>query len=149
MPHVAGHPASRCRADHPGRRPGRPQRRSARLNTRAVSLVQRALAGDRTAVARLISLVEKGAPDLPGVMEEVFPHPGHAFTSGLRGAPGAGKSTLVQALITQIRGEGDRVAVLAVDPTSPFSGGALLGDRGRMQGHATDRGGFTPPVAAR
>jgi len=114
-----------------------------------VSLVQRALAGDRTAVARLISLVEKGAPELPAVMHEVFPHTGHAFTVGVTGAPGAGKSTLVQALITQIRGEGHRVAVLAVDPTSPFSGGALLGDRVRMQGHATDGGVFIRSMAAR
>ena len=114
-----------------------------------MSLVQRALAGDRTAVARLISLVEKGAPELPAVMHEVFPHTGHAFTVGVTGAPGAGKSTLVQALITQIRGEGHRVAVLAVDPTSPFSGGALLGDRVRMQGHATDGGVFIRSMAAR
>ncbi|MEA2591895.1 MAG: GTPase, partial [Actinomycetota bacterium] len=82
-------------------------------------------------------------------MQELFPHTGHAFTIGVTGAPGAGKSTLVQALITQIRGEGDRVAVLAVDPTSPFSGGALLGDRVRMQGHATDGGVFSRSMAAR
>lgn len=112
-------------------------------------LVDRALAGDRAAVARLISLVEKGAPELPAVMEAVFPHTGRAFAIGMTGAPGAGKSTLVQALITQIRGEGHRVAVLAVDPTSPFSGGALLGDRVRMQGHATDGGVFIRSMAAR
>jgi LAO/AO transport system kinase len=100
-------------------------------------------------VARLISLVEKGAPELPAVMEAVFPHTGRAFTVGVTGAPGAGKSTLVQALITQIRGEGHPVAVLAVDPTSPFSGGALLGDRVRMQGHATDGGVFIRSMAAR
>jgi LAO/AO transport system kinase len=82
-------------------------------------------------------------------MEAVFPYTGRAFTIGVTGAPGAGKSTLVQALITQIRGEGHRVAVLAVDPTSPFSGGALLGDRVRMQGHATDGGVFIRSMAAR
>jgi LAO/AO transport system kinase len=82
-------------------------------------------------------------------MEAIFPHTGTAFTIGVTGAPGAGKSTLVQALITQMRGEGHRVAVLAVDPTSPFSGGALLGDRVRMQGHATDGGVFIRSMAAR
>lgn len=112
-------------------------------------LVERALAGDRTAVARLISLVENGAPDLPAVMAAVFPHTGRAYAVGVTGAPGAGKSTLVQALITQIRGTGARVAVLAVDPTSPFTGGALLGDRVRMQGHATDGGVFIRSMAAR
>ncbi len=82
-------------------------------------------------------------------MAAVFPHTGHAYAVGVTGAPGAGKSTLVQALITQIRGEGHRVAVLAVDPTSPFSGGALLGDRVRMQGHATDKEVFIRSMAAR
>ena len=93
--------------------------------------------------------MEDGAPELPQVMEAVFPHTGRAYAVGVTGAPGAGKSTLVESLITQIRAEGHRVAVLAVDPTSPFSGGALLGDRVRMQGHATDDGVFIRSMAAR
>jgi LAO/AO transport system kinase len=100
-------------------------------------------------MAKLISLVERGAPELPSVMEAVFPHTGRAYALGVTGAPGAGKSTLVEALIGQVRGEDQRVAVLAVDPTSPFSGGALLGDRVRMQSHATDRGVFIRSMAAR
>ena len=101
------------------------------------------------ALARLISLVENGADDLPWVMRTVFPHTGQAYTVGVTGAPGAGKSTLVEALISRIRGEGHRVSVLAVDPTSPFSGGALLGDRVRMQSHASDAGVFIRSMANR
>lgn len=112
-------------------------------------LVERALGGERSAVARLISLVEGGSPDLAAAMAAIFPHTGGAFVLGVTGAPGAGKSTLVQGLIGRIRAQGESVAVLAVDPTSPFSGGALLGDRVRMQSHATDRGVFIRSMAAR
>ena len=112
-------------------------------------LVERALAGDRTAVARLITLVENGADELPAVMAALYPHAGRAYVVGVTGAPGAGKSTIVQALIGQVRAGGELVSVLAVDPTSPFSGGALLGDRVRMQSHATDAGVFIRSMAAR
>jgi len=82
-------------------------------------------------------------------MSSLFPHTGQAYTVGVTGAPGAGKSTLVEALIAQIRADALTVGVLAVDPTSPFSGGALLGDRVRMQTHATDNGVFIRSMAAR
>jgi LAO/AO transport system kinase len=113
------------------------------------SLVERALRGDRQAVAKLISIVEDGGPELAGAMEAIFPHTGKAFTVGITGAPGAGKSTLVEALVKCIRAEGHRVAVLAIDPSSPFTGGALLGDRVRMQTHATDQDVFIRSMATR
>jgi GTPase len=113
------------------------------------SLVERALRGDRQAVAKLISIVEDGGPELPGAMEAIFPHTGKAFTVGITGAPGAGKSTLVEVLVKCIRAEGLRVAVLAIDPSSPFTGGALLGDRVRMQTHATDQDVFIRSMATR
>lgn len=115
----------------------------------AADLVERALAGDRLAVARLISLVEDGSPELASVMRAIFPRTGHAYTVGITGAPGSGKSTLVEALVGRARAEGLQVAVLAVDPSSPFTGGALLGDRVRMQRHATDAGVFIRSMATR
>jgi LAO/AO transport system kinase len=114
-----------------------------------MDLVGRALAGDRLAVARLLSLVEDGGAELPGVAAALFPHTGKAYTVGITGAPGTGKSTLTEALIGTIRAEGHRVAVLAVDPSSPFTGGALLGDRVRMQAHATDDQVFIRSMATR
>jgi LAO/AO transport system kinase len=113
------------------------------------SLVERALSGERLALARLISAVEDGSDDLPMIMRDLFPHTGQAFTIGITGAPGAGKSTLTETLITEIRQEKMKVGVLAVDPSSPFSGGALLGDRVRMQSHATDQGVFIRSMATR
>ncbi|MGH2721094.1 MAG: methylmalonyl Co-A mutase-associated GTPase MeaB, partial [Actinomycetota bacterium] len=112
-------------------------------------LVERARSGDRLAVARLLSIVEDGGPELAAVADAVFPHTGAAFTIGITGAPGAGKSTLTEALIGVARAEGHRVAVLAVDPSSPFTGGALLGDRVRMQSHATDDHVFIRSMATR
>ncbi|MHB1613095.1 MAG: methylmalonyl Co-A mutase-associated GTPase MeaB [Actinomycetes bacterium] len=112
-------------------------------------LVPRARAGDPRAVARLISLVENGSPRLPEVMSALAPHTGRAVVIGLTGAPGVGKSTLTSALVRCLRAEGQRVGVLAVDPSSPFSGGALLGDRVRMQEHATDPGVFIRSMASR
>jgi LAO/AO transport system kinase len=113
------------------------------------SLVEEVLAGERRAVARTISLIEDGSPDCAGVMAALFPHTGRAYTIGITGAPGAGKSTLTERLVAAVRRDRRTVGVLAVDPSSPFSGGALLGDRVRMQSHATDRGVFIRSMATR
>jgi LAO/AO transport system kinase len=111
--------------------------------------VERALAGDARALARLVSLAENGAPELRPVMKALAPLTGRARVIGLTGAPGVGKSTVTAALVRAYRERGLRVGVLAVDPTSPFSGGALLGDRVRMQDHATDPGVFIRSMASR
>jgi LAO/AO transport system kinase len=113
------------------------------------SLVERALNGDRVAIARLISLVEDGGADLGRVMQELYPRTGDAYSVGITGAPGAGKSTLVERLVARLRTDGKKVGVLAIDPSSPFSGGALLGDRVRMQSHATDPDVFIRSMATR
>jgi LAO/AO transport system kinase len=115
----------------------------------ASALVPAAASGDPRALARLISLVENGSPQLRDVMRLIAPHTGQAWVIGLTGAPGVGKSTITAALVKAYRGQGLRVGVLAVDPTSPFSGGALLGDRVRMQDHATDGGVFIRSMASR
>jgi LAO/AO transport system kinase len=105
--------------------------------------------GDRRAVARLISLVEDGAAEASEAISEVYPLTGHASTIGLTGAPGAGKSTLINGLVTRARADDRSVGVIACDPTSPFSGGALLGDRVRMQEHALDEKVFIRSMATR
>jgi LAO/AO transport system kinase len=105
--------------------------------------------GDRAALARLLSMIERGGVEARQVGRLSYPLGGHAYTVGLTGAPGAGKSTLTSALITLLRGEDREVAVLAIDPSSPFSGGAILGDRVRMQDHATDPGVFIRSMATR
>ncbi|HYN56929.1 MAG TPA: methylmalonyl Co-A mutase-associated GTPase MeaB [Motilibacterales bacterium] len=112
-------------------------------------LVERALAGDPRSVGRLITLVEDGAPQLRALMAALAPRSGAAHVVGLTGSPGVGKSTTTSALVGQFRAVGRRVGVLAVDPSSPFSGGALLGDRIRMQEHATDPGVFIRSMASR
>ncbi|MEV0791102.1 methylmalonyl Co-A mutase-associated GTPase MeaB [Kribbella sp. NPDC050459] len=112
-------------------------------------LVERAREGDSRAVARLISLVEDESPLLRDVMAALAPYAGHAHIVGITGSPGVGKSTSTSALVSAYRETGKRVGVLAVDPSSPFSGGALLGDRVRMQDHATDRGVFIRSMASR
>jgi LAO/AO transport system kinase len=115
----------------------------------AGGLVARVLAGDRLALARLMTLVENRAPDLPDVMSRLYAHTGRAHVVGITGPPGAGKSTLADALITRVRADGRRVGVVAVDPSSPFSGGAVLGDRIRMQAHFLDPGVFIRSLATR
>lgn len=112
-------------------------------------IVQGVLAGERRAVARAISLVEDGAAELPALSAGIYPRTGRAATIGLTGAPGVGKSTLAAAIVGVARARGLRVAVLAVDPTSPYTGGALLGDRVRMQEHATDPDVFIRSMATR
>jgi GTPase len=112
-------------------------------------LVDRARQQQPRAVARLISLVEDASPQLREVAAALAPFTGRAQVVGLTGPPGVGKSTSTSALVTSLRAQGKRVGVLAVDPSSPFSGGALLGDRIRMQEHATDPGVFIRSMATR
>ncbi len=112
-------------------------------------LVEKAQAGDPRSVGRLITLVEDASPLLREVMALLAPLAGRARVVGLTGAPGVGKSTSTSALVTELRKRDLRVGVLAVDPSSPFSGGALLGDRVRMSEHATDRDVFIRSMASR
>ncbi|HLH84247.1 MAG TPA: methylmalonyl Co-A mutase-associated GTPase MeaB [Trebonia sp.] len=113
------------------------------------SLAERVHAGDARALARVISMIEDGDSRIRSVLKELRPAPRAARVIGLTGAPGAGKSTLTSALVRAFRARELRTAVLAVDPTSPFSGGALLGDRVRMQDHATDPGVFIRSMGSR
>jgi LAO/AO transport system kinase len=112
-------------------------------------LLARARAGDRSALARLLTIVERGGPDARSVGRLTHPAGGQVYAVGITGAPGAGKSTLTNALIGEVRGQDVAVAVLAIDPSSPFSGGAILGDRVRMGDHATDEGVFIRSMATR
>jgi LAO/AO transport system kinase len=105
--------------------------------------------GDPRAVARLITLVESGDELLPEVAAALAPHTGKAQVVGLTGSPGVGKSTTTNELVRALRAEGHRVGVLAVDPSSPFTGGAILGDRVRMQDHATDPGVYIRSMSSR
>jgi len=118
-------------------------------DSRAEALVAAARDGDARSLARLISMVENGSPELRPVMRAVAPHTGNARVVGLTGSPGVGKSTVTTALVRAYRALDLRVGVIAVDPTSPFTGGALLGDRVRMQDHAIDRGVFIRSMASR
>jgi LAO/AO transport system kinase len=112
-------------------------------------LFDAARAGDRGALARLLSYVERGGEQGRTVGRLAYPHSGQAYTVGLTGAPGAGKSTLTSSTIGHLRSLDLEVAVLAIDPSSPFTGGAILGDRVRMQDHATDPGVFIRSMATR
>jgi LAO/AO transport system kinase len=112
-------------------------------------LVSAAREGDPRAVARLVSLVEDGDPALPEIAAALAPYTGQAPVIGLTGAPGVGKSTLTNELVRAYRGEGKRVGVIAIDPSSPFTGGAILGDRVRMQDHAVDPGVYIRSMSSR
>ena len=116
---------------------------------RGLELAERMLAGDRLALARLITLVENRAPLVPEIMRRIHARTGHAYTVGVTGPPGAGKSTLVDVLTGLLRKSEATVGVVAVDPTSPFTGGAVLGDRIRMQSHTLDAGVFIRSMATR
>ncbi len=113
------------------------------------SLVDRVTAGDVNAVARAISKVEDSASEAGALMKQLFPRTGRALVIGITGAPGAGKSSLVDKLAAFYRAQGERVGIIAVDPSSPFSGGAILGDRIRMQALALDQGVFIRSMATR
>jgi LAO/AO transport system kinase len=113
------------------------------------AIVEALRAGDRRALARALSMVEQGGPESRAVGRLAWPHGGGAYTVGITGAPGAGKSTLTSALIGIVRAKDVPVSVLAIDPSSPFSGGAILGDRVRMQDHALDPGVFIRSMATR
>ena len=113
------------------------------------SLSERVVQGDPRAIARAISLIEDESPAGADLVRRIFPRTGAAYLVGVTGPPGAGKSTLVDRLIAEIRKAGRTVGVVAVDPTSPFSGGAILGDRVRMQAHAGDAGVFIRSMATR
>ncbi len=117
--------------------------------TASPSLAERVLAGDPRAMARAMSLIEDEAPAAAALVRDIFPHTGRTYLVGVTGPPGAGKSTLVDRMVVETRKAGDTVGVVAVDPTSPFTGGAILGDRVRMQAHAQDDGVFIRSMATR
>jgi LAO/AO transport system kinase len=115
----------------------------------APDLFRSALEGDRSSLARLLSLIERGDDDARTIGRLAYPLSGSGYTVGLTGAPGAGKSTLTSSIIGHLRAQDLEIAVLAIDPSSPFTGGAILGDRVRMQDHATDPGVFIRSMATR
>jgi LAO/AO transport system kinase len=115
----------------------------------ALPIADRVRAGDPRAIARAVSMVEEESARGVGLIQALFPHTGRAYLVGVTGAPGGGKSTLVDRLTAALRRAGHRVGIIAVDPTSPFTGGAILGDRVRMQTHAGDPGVFIRSMATR
>ena len=135
-------------AGTPGR-PAPPAGPPVRRSRDVPLLVEWARDGDPRAVARLISLVESGDEALPRLAAALAPHTGRAQVIGLTGSPGVGKSTTTNELVRELRRRGHRVGVLAVDPSSPFTGGAILGDRVRMQDHATDPGVYIRSMSSR
>ena len=113
------------------------------------SLAEKVVAGDVRSVARLIRDIDDGITEVREVLKDLYPHTGNAYVVGITGSPGVGKSTLVDQMVAHLRERGKTVGVLAVDPTSPFSGGAILGDRVRMQRHSMDQGVFIRSLATR
>ena len=113
------------------------------------TLAQRVLAGEPRAIARAISIIEDEDPAAADLIRAIFPHTGRAYLVGVTGPPGAGKSTLVDRLLAHLRAAGKTVGVIAIDPTSPFTGGAVLGDRLRMNAHASDAGVYIRSMATR
>lgn len=113
------------------------------------SLAERVRSGDARAIARAISLIEDEQPAAAALVRDIFPHTGRSYLVGVTGPPGAGKSTLVDKLTSETRAAGETLGVVAVDPTSPFTGGAILGDRLRMQAHAEDPDVFIRSMATR
>ncbi|MDO8835186.1 MAG: methylmalonyl Co-A mutase-associated GTPase MeaB, partial [Vicinamibacterales bacterium] len=114
-----------------------------------LSLAERVRQGEVRAIARAISLIEDDAPQAADVVRTLFPFTGRAYLAGITGPPGAGKSTLVDRLTAAVRARQQTVGVIAIDPTSPYTGGAILGDRVRMQAHAADEGVFIRSMATR
>lgn len=119
------------------------------LTPTITKLVTSMLAGEENSLARLISLAENDSPDLPEIIEMLRPHLGKAYCIGVTGPPGVGKSTLIDKLTAVIRNKGLRVGIIAVDPSSPISGGAVLGDRIRISQHYLDEGVFIRSMATR
>jgi LAO/AO transport system kinase len=111
--------------------------------------IEQIRAGDVRAISRAITLIENNAPEAEEILRQLFPHAGNAYLVGVTGAPGTGKSSLVDRLAGHYRRQQQTVGIIAVDPTSPFTGGAILGDRIRMQGHATDSGTYIRSMATR
>jgi GTPase len=124
-------------------------RDQADVSPRLEKLLERFDRGDKVALARLITLIENHAPERNAVIERIYSKTGHAHIVGITGPPGAGKSTLVNVLIAKYRAVGKQVAVLAIDPSSPFSGGAVLGDRVRMTDHYKDSGVYIRSISSR
>ena len=120
-----------------------------RLSRDPVALLKAAREGQRLALARLMSLVERGGDEARLLGAETYSHVGGAYTVGMTGAPGSGKSSLTAALASVVRAEEERLAILAIDPSSPFTGGAILGDRVRMQDHVMDDGIYIRSMATR
>jgi LAO/AO transport system kinase len=119
------------------------------MTTAVNDLADKVRAGDVRAISRAITAIENHSAEAEELLRQLFPHTGKAYLTGVTGAPGTGKSTLVDRLAAYHRKREDRVGVIAVDPTSPYSGGAILGDRIRMQGHASDTGIFIRSMATR
>jgi LAO/AO transport system kinase len=118
-------------------------------SARVDELIEGILAGNRRRIGRAISLIERDLPEVEALVRGLYPHTGNAYTIGITGPPGSGKSTLVDELIRVIRESGLSVGIIAVDPNSPFSGGAILGDRIRMMRHSSDTGVYIRSMGAR
>jgi LAO/AO transport system kinase len=114
-----------------------------------MEIIEKVLKADARAIAKTISLIENNSSRTQSILKELYPHTGNAFILGVTGPPGAGKSTLVDKLAELIRKQEKTIGIIAIDPTSPFSGGAILGDRIRMQRHSTDPGIFIRSMATR